>query len=269
MGALNGQTVLSRLSAHGLSRSDAVDIAAYLADVEYHYALLNARSLSIDEKKTAEVEERLLRGEPTAYITRRKEFYGLEFELSPSLFIPRPESELLTELAIKENPKRIMELCTGSGAILLSILSHLECAAGLGVDNSPEAIAMAERNADRLKLSKRALFMQADVLKENLDYTRYDLIVMNPPYLSKEEYAASAPSIFYEPKSALVAEEDGYSFYKNILNKLKKFNIMLLLLEIGAQQADKAAQIAQDCGFSVSVHRDLAQRERVIRAYKG
>jgi release factor glutamine methyltransferase len=263
---LRAASALSKLSECGLSRSDALDITAHLAGVEYRYATLHAGKLAVDEKRFEATLRRVLKHEPAAYITGHKEFYGLEFDLTPNIFIPRPESELLVELAIKEKPARVLDLCTGTGAILISILHRLENSSGMGVDISPYAVETAKHNA--LKLGVSAEFICADILKESLPYGDFDLITMNPPYLSEREYAVSGESIFYEPKIALVAENEGYHFYNIILRELKKFNNMLLLAEIGAAQGEHAAELAEGLGFEVSVFTDLARRNRVIRAYK-
>jgi release factor glutamine methyltransferase len=265
---ITSSAALSVLAGYGLSRSDCLDIAAYLAGAEYNYALLHAGKLAVNEEELLRISERVLKKEPTAYITGRKEFYGLEFDLCSGVFIPRPESELLTELAIKENPRRVLDLCTGTGAILISILSELKDARGAGADISLKAIETAERNARKLGVSDRTEFFQADLLASSLPYGDFDLITMNPPYLSEREYAECPPSIFYEPKNALAAESEGYHFYNIILNELKKFNNMLLLFEIGAAQGETVVRLAENCGFEVSLFNDLAERNRVIRAHK-
>jgi release factor glutamine methyltransferase len=265
---MTGFAALAKLERSGLSRSDALDIIAHSAELPYKYIAENLRLVHLAENSFEKISERVINHEPAAYITGRREFYGLEFDIREGVFIPRVESEVLTELAIKERPKRILDLCTGCGAVLLSVLYNLSDAKGCGVDFSYTALDIAKRNANKFGLSERAEFYKLDVLKESLPYGEFDLITVNPPYLSESEYALCEPSVYYEPKSSLTAEEEGYYFYNYLLNELRNFNNMLLLAETGATQTGRIAELAAELGYSAAVYNDLAGRNRVIRVYK-
>jgi release factor glutamine methyltransferase len=270
---MTGFAALAKLEKSGLSRSDALDIVAHAAELPYKYIAENLGRINLAEKSFEKICECVANHEPAAYITGRREFYGLEFDICEGVFIPRIESEVLSELAIKElaikeRPKRILDLCTGCGAVLISVLYNLPDAEGCGADFSYTALDMAKRNADKFGLSERAEFYKADILKERLSYGEFDLITVNPPYLSESEYALSEPSVHYEPKSSLVAEEEGYYFYIYLLNELRNFNNMLLLAETGAAQTERVAELAEGLGYSVTIYNDLAGRNRVIRVYK-
>jgi release factor glutamine methyltransferase len=265
---MTGFAALAKLEKSGLSRSDALDIIAFLADLPYKYIAGNLGRINLAEERFEKISERIMNWEPAAYITGRREFYGLEFDICEGVFIPRVESEILTELAIKERPKRILDLCAGCGTVLLSVLYNLPEAKGRGVDFSDTALGIAKRNACKFRLSERTEFYKSDLLRERLPYGEFDLITVNPPYLSETEYALSEPSVYYEPKSSLVAEEEGYYFYIYLLNELRNFNNMLLLAEMGATQTERVAGLAEGLGYSYTIYNDLAGRNRVIRVYK-
>jgi release factor glutamine methyltransferase len=262
---MTGFAALAKLEQSGLSRSDALDIIAHSAELPYKYIAENLGRINLAADSFEKISERIMNREPVSYLTGRREFYGLEFDICEGVFIPRVESEILSELAIKEHPKRILDLCTGSGAVLLSVLYNLPDAKGCGVDVSDTALDIAGRNARKFGLSERVGFYKADILKERLPYGEFDLITVNPPYLSESEYALCEPSVYYEPKSSLTAEEEGYYFYNYLLNELRNFNNMLLLAEMGATQAGRIAKLAEGFGCSVAVYNDLAGRNRVIR----
>ena len=258
---------ISRIKDMELPISDGYDIVAWLLDIEYDKAKM---ALEIPHEKALEVLRMLDEGIPAAYITNRREFYGREFYVDENVLIPRVETEVLVEEALKvieniKNPK-VLDLCTGSGCILLSVLSERVDASGLGVDISAEAIEVAKRNRQLLGVGNRACFKKGDALSFVWRDDDYNIVLCNPPYVTEEEYISSDCSLKYEPKLALTAEDNGLFFYKNILR-----NISLLckkdcvaIFEIGHNQNLALKDIANSMGINVFFVKDLAGIDRVM-----
>ena len=211
--------------------------------------------------------------EPVAYILGRKEFWSLEFEVTPAVLIPRPDSETLVETALKElkanPPARILDLGTGSGCLLIALLTEWPNATGVGVDISREALAVATRNAERLGVSARASFEIADFA--SLAFAkRFDLVVANPPYIADADFAHLDPDIRnYEPRLALTSGTDGLRDIERIARTL--YDVMtfesLALIEIGHDQGESASKTLRNEGLDVRrVVRDLGGRDRVVVA---
>ena len=164
--------------------------------------------------------------EPLAYIVGRREFWSLDFALHPGVLVPRPESELLIEQALKhfpdrDAPLRVLDLGTGSGCLLLSFLSERPNAQGLGTDLSQDALTIAEQNAAALELSGRARFEQGNWL-ENV-FGTFDVILVNPPYIPRAALDGLNPEVrAYEPRAALDGGPDGLGAYREIANGLKE-----------------------------------------------
>jgi release factor glutamine methyltransferase len=165
--------------------------------------------------RSREFVKRRVQGEPVAYFIGKKDFYGFTFQVNDSVLIPRPETELLVEEALKwakenelENPK-ILDLGTGSGCIGLSMLKKLPEATLVAVDMSAEALATAKRNAEALEVSDRAEFVQSDSLKLDFPKESFDLILSNPPYIAENDPDVQLEVKMFEPNEALFAEENG------------------------------------------------------------
>jgi release factor glutamine methyltransferase len=195
--------------------------------------------------------------EPLAYIVGRREFWSLDFAVGPGVLVPRPESELLIEQALKHFPDRNAPLCvldlgTGSGCLLLSFLSERPNAQGLGVDVSGEALAIAERNAAALSLSDRARFERSDWF-ENV-FGTFDVILINPPYVPETALDGLQPEVrTYEPVSALDGGADGLDAYRDIAASLKKRMAPggYALFEVGQGQAPAVAALLSGQGLNV------------------
>ena len=211
--------------------------------------------------------ERRAGGEPVAYITGHREFWSLGLRVTSDVLIPRPDSETLIEAAIRElapdAAPRILDLGTGSGALLLAALTEFPRAWGLGVDRSAEALAVARANADALGLARRAAFVQADwgtALAPG-----WDLILANPPYVRAG--AALARDVRdHEPAAALFAGPEGLDAYAQILPDLDRLLAPggVAIVEIGHDQAQIVRGMAQDAGFISRVERDLGGRDRAL-----
>lgn len=220
----------------------------------------------------AALVERRTRHEPVAHILGRQEFYGLDLKVTRDTLIPRGDSEALVEAARlwfgrHVAPARILDLGTGSGALLLAALSIWPEAEGVAIDASEKALAVAQDNAAALGLGGRASMRLADWCQpgwtEGLG--RFDLVLCNPPYVETD--AALAPSVRdHEPARALFAGAEGLDDYRALIPTLR--GLMAegapAILEIGATQAEAVSRLATAAGFAVTLHHDLAGRPRAL-----
>jgi release factor glutamine methyltransferase len=269
--------VAGRLAAAGVenARGEASLLLAAATGVERVALLAGALpTLSVAQGATLEaLVRRRERREPIAYILGAKEFWSLTFEVEPAVLIPRPETETVVEAALgqvgdRTAALRILDLGTGSGCLLLALLSELPSATGIGVDASPAALALAKRNAERRGLAARAKFRQGrwgEGLQE-----RFDLIVSNPPYVTPAEWDRLQPEIrCFEPQAALVAGPDGLVAYRELAPDCARLLATdgALGLEIGLGQADAVAAILAAQRLEViERRRDLAGIERCLVA---
>jgi len=211
--------------------------------------------------------ERRARHEPVAYLIGRRDFWTIELEVTPAVLIPRADSETLIEAAVaffadRAGPKRILDLGTGSGALLLAALAQWPGADGVGIDRSLEALAVARRNAERLGFAGRAVFRQGDWA----DATgRYDLILCNPPYIAENAPLMRDVACF-EPASALYSGPDGLEDHRRISHLIvdRMAPGGVACFEIGEDQADTARTLYAGTGLPVSLRPDLAGRLRCI-----
>jgi release factor glutamine methyltransferase len=205
-------------------------------------------------------------GEPFALITGRREFYGLPLRVTAATLVPRPETEMLVDLALAalpaDRPVSVLDLGTGSGAIALAIRQHRPLAAVTAVDESHEALAVARHNAEALSLPVR--FVQSHWFAE-LGDARYDAICSNPPYVHASDPALDL-QLRFEPRQALVAGPEGLDAIRQIFAAAPAhmWPHSRLLIEHGSTQRDGVARLAADAGLQVSaVHKDLAGHDRV------
>ena len=239
--------------------------------------------LVFPEKKVTEEEVNQYRAfvqrrkdrEPTAMILGEWDFMGLTFRLNKSTLIPEQDTEVLVETVLEElkrrgpgeAPLRILDLCTGSGCILLSLLHELRNAGGLGTDLSKEALEAARENAVRLGLQERAAFRQGD-LWEPVGDERFDLIVSNPPYVPTDVIPTLEPEVRCgEPYAALDGGEDGLVFYRRILKEaaghLKPSGI--IIVESGFDEAAQIAALMQDQKLrGIRTVKDYGGLDRVV-----
>ncbi|MCH7937954.1 MAG: peptide chain release factor N(5)-glutamine methyltransferase, partial [Proteobacteria bacterium] len=218
--------------------------------------------------------------EPLAVIIGKREFWSLDFAVTADTLVPRPESETLIEAALavtggqegdREADLNIIDLGTGSGCLLLALLSERPNARGLGVDLSAAALKVAAGNAAALGLEGRAEFRQSD-WGRGLDGTegRFDLILANPPYVADDEFAALEPEVArFEPRLALSGGPDGLTSYRSLAPQIGP----LLtpgggaFIETGATQAGAVSALFEENGLTVtSIHADLRGRPRVVEA---
>ncbi len=216
--------------------------------------------------------QRRFRNEPIAYILEEKEFWSQKFKINKDTLIPRPETELLVNelLKIYENKQiTILDIGTGSGCIIISLLSNLKKATGTGIDISKNAILIAKKNAFKYKLSNRLKFLNKSF--DNLFGKKFDLIVSNPPYIERKDIKNLSDDIKkYEPIMALDGGNDGLDLIKKVIYKSKnilKINGMLAL-EIGNEQIKKVSKILIDNNFRIkNVIKDYKKNVRCVFAY--
>ncbi len=212
--------------------------------------------------------ERRLAGEPIAYITGRRAFWTIELEVTPDVLIPRPDSETLLDAAVehfrgRSGPKRVLDLGTGSGALLLAALDQWREATGVGVDSSKAALTIAGRNAARLGIADRAEFRLGD-WADGIDQ-RFDLILCNPPYVA--DSAPLGPGVAeHEPHEALFAGDDGLDALRALAPQFPRLLEPggLAAVEIGYDQAGPAAALLARDGLTSRLARDLAGRPRAL-----
>lgn len=243
--------------------------------------LLMAEALGIDRDRLllappeAKVPDRFGRmvkrrraGEPVAYITGRRTFWNIELHVGPGVLIPRPDSEALIASAIEhfegtDGPRRILDLGTGPGTLLLAALDVWTGATGLGVDSSRKALSYAAANARRLGLEPRVTWRIGD-WADGIDEA-FDLVLVNPPYVA--ESAVTGPGVAeYEPAEALFAGADGLDDYRRIAPVIGRLIAPggLAAIEIGYDQAESASALFRAEALSPTLAHDLAGRPRAL-----
>lgn len=232
-----------------------------------HYLAYPEEELTSDQeasfqKALAQRAERI----PLQHITGEQEFMGLSFKVSDKVLIPRQDTEVLVEKALKylKSGMKFLDLCTGSGCILLSLLHSCPGAEGTGADLSGEALQVAEENRQRLGI-------QAELIKSDLFEEiegNFDMIVSNPPYIRSGEIDHLMEEVrLYDPRMALDGHEDGLYFYRKIAKESPRFlkSGGMLLLETGYDQGESVPQLLREQGFrEIEVIRDLAGLDRVV-----
>ena len=227
----------------------------------------------IELAKYKKLIQRRKKSEPIAYIINKKEFWKDTFCVDNSVLIPRPDSEIIIETAIKYFPNKnqnlkILDLGTGSGCLIISLLREFKNSKGVGIDLDKKALKIAKRNKDNLLNENRLRFCEEDFSEFNTK--NYDLIVCNPPYVStslKDKLLKDVQD--FEPEIALFAKEDGLSCFKMVFNNLIKYKNkkQLIIFEIGYNQLKPLNKLLKNTGFQlISVEKDLANLPRCIVA---
>jgi release factor glutamine methyltransferase len=248
-------------------------LIARVMDIEIIDIFLYPEAAVTDEQ--AVLLRRLLRrrmaGQPLQYAMHTAYFMGLQFYVDKRVLIPRPETELLVEKALEAldgQDKSVLDLCTGSGCIAVSIAAMNKNACVFASDISAGALTVAKINARLLHMENRITFIKSDLL-ENIS-GRFDVIVSNPPYISQSEYEALPSHIrLFEPREALWADDDGLLFYRSIAKHARDHlnEGGTLLLEIGAGQANDVAALLKEQGFDdVLCDKDYGGHDRVMIA---
>jgi release factor glutamine methyltransferase len=206
--------------------------------------------------------------QPVSQIVGGRLFWGRWFRVTPDVLDPRPETETLIAAALDGEFSRVLDLGTGSGAILITLLAERAGATGTGVDLSPKALSVAAANAAALSVAGRATFLQSDWLSAVRG--RFDLVVANPPYIAQADMPGLSPEVrLWEPRLALTPGGDGLDACRSILRDVRSVLVPSgrVLLEIGASQGDAVAALCQSAGLqAVTVLQDMDGRDRVVSA---
>jgi len=234
------------------------------------------RTLSAEQVSavSALVDRRVAR-EPVSHIVGKKAFWTLDLTVTPDVLTPRPETEFLVEVALaalpKTSPARVLDLGVGSGAVLLSVLAERDLVSGIGLDVSAEALAVAQGNAEMLKLDNRAEFHRGDWSANFAE--QFDVVLANPPYIPSADIEHLAPEVSkHEPRVALDGGPDGLDAYRAIVARLSDWLKPggSFAFEIGQGQAAAVEGLVTAAGFTLQPTRaDLASVPRVVNGRRG
>jgi len=255
------------------ARREAGSLLAFLLDTDRTFILSHADDPISEEQETLfeEFLDARAQGEPAQYITGRQDFYGLEFEVTPAVLIPRPETELLIEAAIKlvgaEETVSFCDVGTGSGCIAITLLTQLPLAHAIAVDVSASALEIAKRNAVRHRVTDRIEFLMSDCFASVPPQT-FDLIVSNPPYVAEDAVATLQREVRdFEPRVALTAGADGLDVIRRLINDAKDYLRPdgHLLFEIGFDQHEAVGGlIDSEVWRLINIHQDLQGIPRTV-----
>jgi release factor glutamine methyltransferase len=265
------------------ARFDAELLICHALGRDRAWLLAHIRDGLDNERRRAfeQLIERRSGREPLQYITGRQEFWGLDFEVTPDVLIPRPETELIVETALQHardqgGPLSIIDLCTGSGCIAVCLAKELPSARIFATDTSGKALAIARENARRHGLADRIRFFEGDLFAplDELDlHGQVDIIVSNPPYVPSGDRPALQPEVRdFEPAEALFAGPDGTAVHRSIIGKTQEFLKQrgVLIMEMGLGQAPELIRMIEktEAYDAPVVLKDLAGIERVVVAKK-
>ena len=265
------------------AENNAKLLLAHYLDVSAHELLMGGMREADEtdvERLMAAADRRLLR-EPLQYITGTAPFMGLDFQVDKNVLIPRPDTEILAEEALRNlnDGSRILDLCTGSGCILISLLKYSNDCKGIGTDISEGALLVAEKNAAAiLGENNTALFLQGDLfdalaeIADDTEKSRFEMIVSNPPYIASDVIETLMPEVKdFEPRLALDGSKTGLLFYEKLIPKAKEHLTVggQLLLEIGFDQGEAVKEIMDRNGYiETNIIKDYAGNDRVVTGIK-
>jgi release factor glutamine methyltransferase len=275
----------ARLSSHGVqnARLDAEVLLCHVLTRDRAWLLAHMQD-RLDDQAARHLErivDRRAVREPLQYITGRQEFWGLEFVVTPDVLIPRPETELVVEAAIRAlrnlPSPLLVDLCTGSGCIAVSIAKELKSSRIFAVDQSEEALAVARKNSAAHDVSGRIRFLAGNLFQpiQELDIQgKVDVITANPPYIPSRDLPSLQPEVRdFEPEMALIAGTEGTEIHERIIKEaplfLKKGGS--LIMEMGVGQAERLIAVAETSGVFTTpeIQKDLAGIDRIIILQKG
>jgi release factor glutamine methyltransferase len=275
LGSLLGSTTLPRNEAHILM--------AYV--LNKHYQLPRSTLVSRDEleldglalEEWQSLELRRLNGEPVAYLIGKRGFHNIELQVAPGVLIPRPETELLVDIALQEikqienseNHPKILDLGTGSGAIALAIAHEAPHAQVIATDQSTEALSIAKSNTKFLGLETRVEFAQGSWYESLKEGVMFDVILSNPPYIANQDPHLNQGDLRFEPIDALTDHSTGLSCLEAIIVKSQNYLKPggLIAVEHGFDQSNAVVGLMKTAGLvDIQVHQDLAGHPRVVSA---
>ncbi len=255
-----------------LLRSSGIESAAYDARALFRQiggispSDLVLRDADCSSSELTEAIERRKRREPLQYILGEADFYKETYKVTPDCLIPRPDTELLVDYAVKHLPSgaSFIDICTGSGCIAVSTLKNTTATTALAVDISEAALNIARHNAERNGVLERVQFIYADALSAPVAESCFALL-SNPPYVTDKAYTELEPEIYFEPKIAFVGGEDGLDFYRRLIS-LYKSRIApegFMAFEIGYDQAEALKAIAKEEALACEILKDYSGNDRV------
>lgn len=250
------------------ARNDAWLLLAMVCKVDhtYYYMHMEEELLQEQQDEYRVVIKKRAEHVPLQYITGEQEFMGLSFKVNSNVLIPRQDTETLVEEALKviRPGMKVLDMCTGSGCILISILKNVLNVEGVGCDISKQALIVAKENA---KLNNVVATFERSDLFDHVTET-FDVIVSNPPYIRTEEIATLMPEVCqFEPVGALDGKEDGLFFYRKMIAESRKYLNPKgkILFEIGYDQGQDVSLMLKEAGYKdVQIVKDLAQNDRVV-----
>lgn len=258
------------LSGAGIenAENDAAILFEHFAGIARH-TIPFRKSEEIENGELSSALDRRLAREPLQYILGEWEFCGLRFTLNSDCLCPRPDTELIVELVIKNLPKgaNFCDVGTGSGAIAVSAAHFRRDTTAEAFDINENALSAAARNAQINGVADRITFTQADALADDfLDGKQFDAILSNPPYIPADVIPTLAPEVLLEPHRALDGGDDGLIFYRAITKKAKSAlkDGGFVLYEVGIGQARDVARIGEENGFSAETYPDLSGIDRAV-----
>jgi len=282
----SASSLRSLLSQSSLPSNEAKILLAHV--LEKHYQLPRSALLSRDDmtlnpsalEEWASLETRRIDGEPIAYLLGKKGFHGIELHVAPGVLIPRPETELLVDIALTEiqqkndqDQVRVLDLGTGSGAIALAVANLAHQALVKATDLSSDALVIANLNAVALNLENRVQFSQGSWYEalNGSDIKEFDVILSNPPYIAAQDPHLSQGDLRFEPNSALTDQSTGLTCLEIIISKANQYLKpgSLIAVEHGFDQSSAVVQLMKIAGLqNIEVHLDLAGHSRVTSGRK-
>ena len=270
------------LSASTLAPSEAKILMAHVLEIHYQLprsALLSRDDMLLNIEALSDwkaLETRRLHGEPIAYLVGKRGFHNIELYVAPGVLIPRPETELLVEIGLREikrlnTPTKILDLGTGSGAIALAIAHETSSAQVTATDQSVEALAIAQKNAEFLNVTSRVQFFQGSWYEALDPDISFDIILSNPPYIAAQDLHLSQGDLRFEPSSALTDNGSGLTCLEIIIYQAQPHLNQngLLAVEHGFNQSEAVVALMKSAGFSdIQTHRDLGGHYRVASGRK-
>lgn len=276
------QSLRELISNCALPANEARILLAYLLEKHYQLprtALLSRDDMSLNGQAFQEWESlvsRRMNGEPIAYILGKKGFHNIELQVGPGVLIPRPETELLVEIALAEiaklnKPTQVLDLGTGSGAIALAIASATPLASVIATDQSIEALAIAMQNAKSLNLTNQVQFSRGSWYEAVDPKIQFDVIVSNPPYIANQDPHLTQGDLRFEPITALTDKASGLTCLEEIISGANKYLKPggLIAVEHGFDQSKAVVELMKQEGLvDVQVHQDLAGHCRAASGRK-
>jgi release factor glutamine methyltransferase len=276
------QPLRELISNCALPANEARILLAHLLEKHYQLprsALLSRDDMNLNDHALLEWESlvsRRFNGEPIAYILGKKGFHNIELQVGPGALIPRPETELLVDIALAEitklnKPTKVLDLGTGSGAIALAIASAAPLASVIATDQSSEALVIAQQNAKLLNLAKQVQFLQGNWYGALIQEGQFDVIVSNPPYIANHDPHLIQGDLRFEPASALTDYGSGLSCLQAIISESGTFLKPggLVAVEHGFDQSESVVDLMKIAGLiDVQAHLDLAGHCRAASGRK-